>query len=186
MTEQTTEPLKRMSGSPTHRPVEFFVHKLSKGRLVVDANYQRGAVWTPGQRRGLIRSFIQNIPIPAIIINNRLSAGWHSEVDYAVIDGRQRVETMAMWFASAFPIPASWKPEWVARTTDTDDGPYVTFDQLTGRGQRFFDNDCGFACVEATVKTLAEEAEIFELVNGGGTPQTDTDMARARRVAEGK
>jgi hypothetical protein len=33
------------------------------------------------------------------------------------------------------------------------------------------------------VSTVAEEAEIYLLVNGAGTPQTDADMANAARIA---
>lgn len=34
--------------------------------------------------------------------------------------------------------------------------------------------------------SLREEAAVYVLVNGQGTPQADADMANAQRVAEGK
>jgi hypothetical protein len=38
-------------------------------------------------------------------------------------------------------------------------------------------------CVRARVDTVAAEAAIYLLVNGAGTPQSTTDLARAAAIA---
>lgn len=38
----------------------------------------------------------------------------------------------------------------------------------------------------ARVATVQEEAAVYLLVNGGGTPQTDADMSNAARIANGE
>ncbi|MFJ9520602.1 hypothetical protein ACIRPK_20410 [Kitasatospora sp. NPDC101801] len=66
---------------------------------------------------------------------------------------------------------------------ESDDGPYVTFEQLTKLGQRHFIDRASLQVAEAKPATLEEEAAIYLLVNGGGTPHTDADLDKGSRVA---
>jgi hypothetical protein len=105
-------------------------------------------------------------------------------VHYAVVDGRQRLETALAWQDGQLAVPASWLPaDWIHTTGDTDDGPYV---RVTGlhdprRVGRLMD----LPCVPARVSTVAAEAALYLLVNGTGTPQSTVDLARAAAVAAG-
>jgi hypothetical protein len=92
-----------------------------------------------------------------------------------------------MLFSSQFAFPVSWVPmDFVETTEDTDDGPYVRYNGLTRKGQRFMENYCSFLVAETKdCATVEEEAAFYLLVNGGGTPQTDENMANAARVAGG-
>lgn len=192
MTRQTTAPLEHTSMNATNRMASDLAHMAERGDLVLDEAYQRGDIWTIDQRIALIRSWLTGIPIPACIINNRMGWAWRanhphetgSEPAYAVIDGRQRITTAIMWFTGQFSVPATWfKPEHVETVEDTDDGPYVRHTGLTPVGRRLVDDRAMLPLAEAQAGTVAEEAEIYCLVNGGGTPQTDADMANAARVA---
>ena len=83
--------------------------------LELHAPYQRGSVWTVQQRQLLIKSFLLGVPVPTVIVNDRYSAGFVGEdgvadVRYAVVDGKQRVETILAWFADELAVPASWFP----------------------------------------------------------------------------
>lgn len=195
MTRQTTAPLPHVSMNVTNRLAEGLANQIQRGVLILAPPYQRGSVWSTDQRIALMRSWLMGVPVPAILLNNRMGAGWaknnpndHYKVAYATVDGRQRLETAVAWFNGELAIPASWVPaDMVTATEDTDDGPYVNNDGLTERGQRFVESRMSLPCAEAQVSTIREEAEVYLLVNGGGTPQTDTDMANAARVAaEGK
>jgi hypothetical protein len=190
MTLQTDRPLTHAGLSLTNRPVDFFVHNHGKGRVLLDPPYQRGSVWTDDQRRALIYSWLTGTPIPAVVINDRRSAGWYRGRDfdrrppmYAVIDGRQRIETAVEWFTGRLYVPASWfEPAYVARTGDLGDGPYVSFEGLSEVGQRLTENFT-LPCAEGQLPTLKAEADLYLLVNGGGTPQNAADMQRAADVA---
>ncbi|WP_424892338.1 hypothetical protein [Streptomyces sp. XH2] len=83
-------------------------------------------------------------------------------------------------------MPASWvDPKYVRTVEPTDDGPYVRHSGLTPVGQNMITSRAVFQVAEfATADTVAAEAAMYLLVNGGGTPQTDQDMAAARQVAE--
>lgn len=188
-TRQTSEPLKQYSLNTTDREAIGMARLMHDGDLLVDTPYQRGDVWTLDQRIALIKSFLMGLPVPALVINNRMTLVWERnnpepDVSYAVIDGKQRILAMVAWYADDFAVPASWFPaKQVETVEETDDGPYVRYSGLTIVGQRFFMRKSRFPVCEAAVGTIAEEAEIYLLVNGGGTGQTAEDMARAARVA---
>lgn len=196
MTHQTNSPIEHYSLGATNRFADFFARAVQSGDMLLDTPYQRGDVWTTEQRIGLIRSWLMGVPIPAIVINDRMSPFWEGKPPfdrrgegdgyiYAVIDGRQRIQTAIMWFGGELAVPASWFPaEHVENVEDTDDGPYVRFTGLTKVGRRFAESRASFPCVEGKLATVAEEAEVYLLVNGAGSPQTDADMDRAARVAE--
>jgi hypothetical protein len=195
MTFQTDAPLEHRSLGATNRFAEFFVRNVQSGHMLLDPPYQRGDVWTIEQRMGLVRSWLQGVPIPAVIINDRCSPTWFAAnpqdranpvYAYAVIDGRQRIQTAIDWFAGELLVPVSWFPvKHVETTEQTSDGPYVRYTGLTQVGQRFAENHCVLPCAEGRVATVEQEAEIYLLVNGAGTPQTQADLDRAARVADG-
>jgi len=187
MTRQTTASLRNIPMNATNRTVVDLAHGVQRGDITLDAPYQRGHIWTVDQRIALIRSWLQGIPVAAAILNNRMGRGWPvAGPAYAVVDGKQRITTAIMWLDDEFAVPASWfDPRWVDTTVDTDDGPYVHHSNLSVVGQRMFATRAMLPCAEAQVSSVAAEAEVYLLVNGEGTPQTDADMVNARRVAEG-
>jgi Protein of unknown function DUF262 len=193
MTRQTAAPLVHQALNATNREAKFFVQAVQDGDIILDAPYQRGDVWTEDQRIGLIRSWLTGLPIPAVIINDRMSHAWvdahPDDVDrlgpaYAVIDGAQRIRTAIAWFTGELAVPASWfDPDHLDTAAVTDDGAYVRYTGLTVVGRRIMANRCLLPCAEGRLATVEQEAEVYLIVNGQGTPQTDTDMQRAARIA---
>ena len=191
MTRQTPEPIEHMSLNASNRLADELARYYAEGRITGDLPYQRGSVWTYDQRVALIKSWLSGTPIPAVVINDRTSTVWEDghgpsgrKARWALIDGKQRLETAVAWFTGDLPVPASWfPPDRIAVTEDTEDGPYVRFTGLTETGQRLFENKALLPTATASVASVEAEAEIYQRVNGGGTPQTDADMARAAAVA---
>lgn len=187
-TFQTREPIRDQRMSISARTWGELIHQIQRGDSTYDLPYQRGAVWTDEQRIILIYSILSGTPIPALIVNERPHRMWF-DADrnqlpiYAVIDGQQRMTAVKMFMEDDLPVPASWFPaEWVERTEDTDDGPYVRYSGLARREQRHLEN-IPVPVAEARAQTVAEEASIYLRVNGSGTPQSDADLARAADVA---
>lgn len=153
--------------------------------------YQRGSVWTEDQRIALVRSWLMGVPIPSIVINDRIFGPWPRNVNgpigdfaYAAIDGKQRIETAIAWFGGELAVPASWIDSADVETTeDTPDGAYVRYTGLTISEQRHQGNSFQLPTVEAKVATLQEEAELYLLLNGAGTVQSEDALANAARVA---
>lgn len=185
MTLQTPKPLERLRVTATHRLIDFFSDGVEKGKIQVDPPYQRGDVWSTDQRRALVYSWLRGLPIPAVVLNRPPEDSIADNGPfYIVIDGQQRIVTAALWMAGQLSVPASWFPaDQVHTTEDTEDGPYVRYTGLTKTGQLRMTNNAALACVESRLETTAQEAEIYILINGGGTPQTTQDIDNAARVA---
>jgi hypothetical protein len=198
MTRQTAAPFDHISLNPTHVTLGELVRRIESGMLDLDPPYQRGDVWDVDQRMALVQSWLRGLPAGVVILADRCNDRWvkahggkgpydTGEALWGCVDGKQRFTTAFMWRNSEFAIPASWlKPENVVTTEETEDGPYVRFSGLSEQGVRFTDRYCSLLIAEAKeCATLEEEAELYLLVNGGGTPQTDETMANAARVAGG-
>lgn len=179
MTRQTTAPLEHQSLQPEARRAYAFVLEEEDGLLRLDPPYQRGTVWTTDQRIALVRSWLMGLPVGSVVVNER-----EGHV-LAVVDGRQRIETALMWFSGRLRVPASWfEPNEVRRTVGTGDGPYVGWHDLTVMGQTMVKTSRAvLPRITVHLPTVRAEAELYLLLNGGGTPQTGHDMANAAQHA---
>ena len=196
-TRQTAQPYERLSLATENRGARELARLLDGGTIDACAPYQRASVWSLDQRIALVRSWCQGVPVPAIMINDRTNYDWirrngdeHLSTGqgmYAVVDGKQRIETAGAWFRGDFAVPASWfRADDVETTIDTEDGPYVTYLGLTQRGQTVMGmGGSMLPMTTAKVGSIEEEADLYLLVNGGGTAQTENDMANAARIAAG-
>lgn len=198
MTRQTTAPLEHLSLNTSDRQARE-LYRTFTDILGLDLNppYQRGKVWTVDQQIALVRSWITGVPTGVVVLNDRVTPEWkdangwdpteRDEPTYAVIDGQQRITAACAWFGNDLPVPASWfASEDVTATEETDDGSYVRWSGLTLPRQRHFANRAHLTVATARVATVQEEAAVYLLVNGGGTPQTDADMTNAARIANGE
>lgn len=168
MTMQTVMPLVRLPLSEGNEPIEQIANYPA---LLLDPPYQRGSVWGLTRRRNLIRSLMQGIPTGGIHLNTRPD----DAQTLAVVDGKQRIETVRAFFADEFTAPASWfAAAHVREVVDTDDGPYLRHSGLTEVGQRRFSR-AQFTTLRTSMATVAEEADLFTLVNFGGVQQGDRD-----------
>lgn len=185
MTRQLTAPVEHLSLNPSNRLAEDVFYQYKAGRVVLDPPYQRGDVWTDDQRLDLMYSYLAGYPTGTLILNDRMRSAWSTEfkIAYAVIDGKQRLTTVIMWFEGRLAIPASWiGAEWVrddVEPVDVGDGPYVTVEHLTETGQRKVSSRMQLPVVTAQVDSLEEEKRIYRLVNAGGTAHTADDLERA-------
>ncbi len=164
--------MKRLQLNQSNRPVECLRHFEQSRDLELSPPYQRGDVWGIRRRRNFIRSLLMGIPIPSIIVNDRLMADFVGDRPeaFAVIDGKQRCTTILMFFADRFTVPSEWfEPYHVSTGKDE-----VVYSELSIIGQRMF-RGRGIAVSEARLGTLEDEQEVFELVNFGGIPQGERD-----------
>ena len=192
---QVDKPFERLSLDTSNRVAPELVRMIDEGQLDTEPPYQRPSIWSEDQRRNLVRSWLQGIPVPAITINDRTTSDWAAAngLDrlrsgkgmYSVVDGKQRLEAARAWFHGELSVPATWfEDRDVDDVTMTDDGPYVTFNQLSRRGQTRMElGGAPLPMNRAQVDSIEAEADLYLLLNGGGTAQTDEDMANAARVA---
>jgi hypothetical protein len=194
-TRQSTAPFDRLHLETTNRSARELARLVEEGQIDASPPYQRGSVWNLDQRIALVKSWLQGVPVPAVMVNDRTSSEWHARYGdenlstgqgmWAVVDGKQRLETARMWFGDEFAVPASWFPaDDVDTTIDTPDGLYVCYSGLTKRGQTVMAMGGSMQpMTTAKLDTIEAEADLYLLVNGGGTAQTEADMAHAASYA---
>lgn len=190
---QTAQPLPDYRLSATNKTAREVARNMVP-LMDLKPPYQRGAIWTTDQRIALVKSWAMGVPVPPVILNDRDTQGWAAEMGplaydnnvrtWAVVDGKQRIETAVAWYAGDLPVPASWFPAChVEGVTHTPDGPYVTYSGLSRSWRRRLGTSCMLPVIEAKLPSLQAEAELYLLVNGGGTAQSAADMARAAQIA---
>lgn len=182
-------PLVHRNMSATARSMKDLVGHIPSGGLLLDPPYQRGDVWTTEQRVNLVRSLLLGVPVAALVLNRRGdNAAWRrnegdpGDVWYSCIDGKQRLTTMQMWWAGEFLIPAHWIEDRMINGSGFD---RISCHDLSDVGRRFMDNRFIIPVAEAKLGSLAEEAEVYGLINSAGTVQTAADLRRAEEVSRG-
>lgn len=157
--------LQHLRLSATNRPLEVICYWHGENGMLLSPPYQRGDVWGPVRQRNLIRSILLGIPIPAIIINDRASAGWDEMISCAVIDGKQRITAILSFLQDKIYMPG----EWFGTKGD------IIYSCLPEAKKRWF-KMIPIPFCEGQLRSLEEEREVFELVNFGGVPQGESDL----------
>lgn len=172
--DRKAKPLHNLSMQPSARSVAHFLW--SREQLELNPPYQRGSVWSTPRRRELIRSLLRGIPIGTITVNSRVDGSATTTTPpYAVVDGKQRVEALRALADGEFAVPADWFED--REVVMADEAGMVFFRDLSEIGRRRFTN-LAVSTIEARVKSVEAEAQLFELLNFGGVPQGETDAAQ--------
>ncbi len=82
----------------TETKLDQLVGYFNEEKINLSPVFQRGRVWTLKMRRELIKNIIRRRPIPAIFLYKD-EAG--SKYTYAILDGKQRLESILMFIGSA-------------------------------------------------------------------------------------
>lgn len=172
--EHMTRIIRKYHVDNTNRSLDFFLDRdPEEPRFDMDQPYQRGVVWGLKRKQNLIKSLLMGIPIPAIVINDRFGAKFsHPGYDrdrnwmYAIVDGKQRVSTIQSFVNNEFSIPA----EWIEDNAVGD----IYYKDLTVPMQRNFRNHA-IPVAKGQFTTLAQEQELFDLINFGRLAQGEVD-----------
>lgn len=181
-----TTPLTSVQMKSLSSPAGYFLNK--RDAFILDPPYQRGSVWDDTRRRNLIRSMLMGLPVGSIVVNHR---GYNVGPAFmAVVDGKQRIEALRAVADGLLPIPAVWVDARFRGQTQMVDIDGQTIEAvIVDSGTHPFMaiiEDFPLPTLRAEVKTKAEKAAIFMLVNFGGVEQTEADRARAEKVSATK
>jgi hypothetical protein len=105
--------------SPDELTVKDVLDLKAQQILVVNPEYQRGAVWTPAQKKKLVDSVLRGYPIPLIYFHHIVqSAGRLTSQRFEIIDGQQRINALSDFHEGAFKLFDPIKDEAEARFPD--------------------------------------------------------------------
>jgi len=185
-------PLVNRNMQPTARNLRDLIGFWRDGQINMTPPYQRGDVWTVDQRVALIKSLLLGIPVAALMLNMRDNHDWkqnegepHSLApSYAVIDGKQRLTTVRMFFDGDLEVPIDWfEPDWIDWSCTARGASVVAWGNFEIHARRYMGQGFSIPVAEARLGSLAEEAEVYGLINSAGTAHTDTELAHARKIA---
>lgn len=145
------------------------LHESDRGEYDFQASYQRGEVWSLEQKRNLIKSILQDLPIGTVFLNHR-DRGIAKVV---VVDGKQRLLALRDFVDNRYGVPGEWfNDEDLADAVRGQGLRLVFFRDTSVVFQRRFRGH-GLATYETDLPTAAEELELFNRLNFGGTPHDD-------------
>lgn len=94
-----------MQSRPDDMDVRALLDLRRQQMLVVNPEYQRGAVWTASQRKKLVDSVLRGYPIPLIYLHRiKQAAGSLVSERYEVIDGQQRINALFDYCEGAYKL----------------------------------------------------------------------------------
>ena len=91
--------------------VSEVVELAKNGMATANPEYQRGAVWSPDQRKKLIDSVMRGYQLPIFYLHyKRTEAGGLTRESYDIIDGQQRITSLYQFVEGAFTLFAANDP----------------------------------------------------------------------------
>jgi hypothetical protein len=119
--------------------IQWFRDEYRKGTLVIKPPFQRKPVWGAKQKCYLIESILLNMPIPEIYIQRVVSS--EGEVQYALVDGQQRIRTVLQFLGSDLDPKEQEHNQFILDKLK-DDSPWknLSFADLSGEEKISFYN----------------------------------------------
>ena len=93
---------------PTGLPISFFKQQRELRLLDLSPRYQRNVVWPDSSQAYLINTILNRLPIPPVFVETRTSP--EGVTKYAIIDGKQRLESIFRFIDGQLTLPDKWSP----------------------------------------------------------------------------
>jgi hypothetical protein len=89
------------------KPLSWFLDVHRYGQLDLEPPYQRRSVWTLKDRKFFLDTVFRKYPCPAVFLHKDINyeAG---KMNYHVVDGKQRLETVILLFQNEIAIDSSY------------------------------------------------------------------------------
>ena len=155
---------------PTDFTVQVMYEKWQSGQLVIP-EYQRRYVWNLPQASRLIESFLLGLPIPQVFLYRE-----RSDPRLIVVDGHQRLGTIAHFYSGRFPDGREFRLKGVNSAWDDKN-----YDSLNEDDRLTLDDATLRAIVIRQIQPNDNSSvyEIFERLNTGGTQLNAMEIRRA-------
>lgn len=168
--EESQDVRYEISTFPTDFTVKVMYEKWASRQIVIP-DYQRNYVWTLPQASRLIESFLLGLPIPQVFLYRE-----HSSPDLYVIDGHQRLATIAHFYRGRFSDGREFRLKgvravWANKTyEELSDDDRLTLDDATLRS---------IIIRQILPDNSSSVYQIFERLNTGGTQLNPMEIRRA-------
>ncbi len=98
-----------MQRRSTSQDISWFLDLRRHGQLDLEPPYQRRSVWNQKDRRFFLDTVFRGYPCPPIFLHK--TAGTGTQTTYAVVDGKQRLQTLFMFVDGKIAIASDFGDE---------------------------------------------------------------------------
>jgi hypothetical protein len=95
-----------MKRQPTTQQITWFLDLYRSNQLDLDPPYQRKSVWSSSDRKFFLDTIFRNYPAPPVFIHRLVDDNGFTK--YFVVDGKQRLETIILFFENRLAIAANF------------------------------------------------------------------------------
>lgn len=152
--------------------IDYMCRHIDEGELDMDPDYQRGHVWTEEQQMDFVGFVMEGGRPPEVFVRELpYMTTTPKPPYYEIVDGKQRLTALHAWYHGK--IPARLSEEHGRRliwVTDLDEVELRHAKHNMNSSIQFLDSD--------RKKTL----RIYLRLNRGGTPHTDAEIERVRKL----
>ena len=168
--EETQNIRYEITSFPTDFTVEVMYEKWKSGQLVIP-DFQRSYVWHLPQASRLIESFLLGLPIPQVFLYRE-----RSNPQLVVIDGHQRLETIAKFYSGQFSKDRVFRLRGISSTWEGKG-----YSDLSPEDKLNLDDSTLRSIIIQQVQPNNNSSvyEIFERLNVGGTQLNPMEIRRA-------
>lgn len=93
---------KKYDTKVSNMPIESWFAFMDHDRIIYDAPYQRDYVWTEKEQQDFLNSILNGVPLGAIAIRKKIVS--NGRTHYEIVDGRQRLTTLNLFYTSVIPL----------------------------------------------------------------------------------
>ncbi len=136
------------------KTLQEFVDLFARRRLNLSPAFQRQSVWNTTDRRLLVQSLLEGIPIPSIYLYRRVGHG--GSPVYEVIDGKQRLETLLL-FRGKGPLARQQSLEIRASLDDGQQSTWWAWQDLPKATRN--------SLLTTRIPTIEVEGDLAEIIN---------------------
>ena len=90
----------------TTQDISWFIDLNRNGQLDLDPPYQRRSVWSMRDRRFFLDTIFRGYPSPSIFLFKAVKES--GSISYQVVDGKQRLETILMFYSGNFAVAGNY------------------------------------------------------------------------------
>jgi hypothetical protein len=153
--------------------VETMLSQLTNGNIELFPRYQRRSAWNDVKRSRFLESIILGVPIPQVVLAELEQKG-----RYVVIDGKQRLLTLAGLASEQFSFWKSRRLRYMLTLHELNDVPIDEFlnDPKYAGLYRQFQNQPVRAAIIVGAKTDDVLYDIFYRLNSGSVPLSGQEL----------
>ena len=96
-----------ISRHASFQDITWFIDLYKTGRINLDPPYQRRSVWSLSDRKLFLDTIFRNYPSPTIYLHKTFTS--RNEAIYEVVDGKQRLETIFIFYDDKITLPTTFR-----------------------------------------------------------------------------